>query len=162
MKYKFAPQVLEIIDAIAALPDTPVDMTAATLDQPQRLISGFEKWLRERKNDKQFAGKEWAKLRRQLSFLYESVLIAMQAKPKRPSNVKPEHNAVMNRTEFVLETQQSEADDGVMYREIVKFIKNVHSGQALQTIAGVQMGMKYGVVHLSDHEIQGLIDRNKV
>lgn len=141
MKLKFEPQVQLLISDIAALPDTAESDEA--LRQPGSIISELNRNLMDNKGNKKFPTKIWAKLRRQLSFLYDLIFMADKAGRKFGEL----HSPAMK--------QES-------YRFLVKVCKKIVDGTALERPEFVRIALTYGVLYLSDHEIQKLIDDNKV
>lgn len=49
-----------------------------------------------------------------------------------------------------------------IYKVFISTIKDIKTEKVLQSAAMIKMALQYGVLFLSDHEIQNLIDRNKV
>lgn len=162
MKFKFTPEVQKIIDAIAKLPDEAYKNEA--LWEPMRLIGDLEKYLigKTDKDGKKIPSKEWAKLRRQLSFLYGLVKIATDA--EAVGRVATQTLSKMTNMKVFQMPPPEDVNEiakiGV-YRFLVKLVKDVHSGKALEDKLRVRMALNYGVLQLSDHEIDGLIERNK-
>lgn len=142
MKLKFEKEVQDVVDAIALLPDTATE-TFDAVWKPNGIIGELDRTLVRQRDEKTLALKRWTKLRRQLSFLYEIVLMSVHA-GKKISEI------------------DNEASKQESYRFLVKVIKKIKAGTALDHPTFVRLGLGYGVVHLSDHEIQQLIDNNKV
>lgn len=134
MKLKFDQEVQDVIDIVAALPEVET-FTVAT-SAAGNAIGAFEKSINAGRDSKKLPMKHYARLRRQLSFMYEFVLIA-----SGPAD-KP-HN------------------DAQRYNLLVKMFKDIKSGAILKEAFLVKLALRYGVVHLSDHEIQSLIAGNK-
>lgn len=141
MKLKFEDEVQKVVDAVAQLPDTVTE--SEDLGKASKIIGEFDRTLIRHREDKTLAMKRWVKLRRQLSFLFEIVLMSGQA-GKKVSEV------------------ENDASKQESYRFLVKVFKKIKAGTALDHPAIVRIGLGYGVVYLSDHEIQQLIDNNKV
>lgn len=146
MKLKFDKEVEDIINAIAALPDTATEK--ADIDKAFVGIHSFDRSLIERKAPKAMSVKEWARLRRQLSFMFELLFTAV--------------NAGKTATGLEIHDVENELSKQETYRFLVKAIKGIASGKALEEPSFVRIAMGYGVVRLSDHEIKLLIDNNKI
>lgn len=145
MKLKFEKEVQSIIDAVAALPATTTDETV--LRKPMEFISEFDRSLIKRREKKTISVKEWAKLRRQLSFLFLFVKAASNDAEK----------AVMASTDEMRATfKKQEA-----YRSLVKVLKDIHRGELLKSPPFIRIALNYGVVYLSDQEIKNLVEQNK-
>lgn len=160
MKFKFAPEVQKIIDTVATLPDeASVD---EVLWQPMQLIGELDKYLlhNKDKDGKKIPSKEWAKLRRQLSFLYGLVRLASAAEAM--GRVGSDAMAKIMNMRVTVPMDQNELTKREQYRMLVKMVKQIHSGKALEDKHRVRMALNFGVLQLSDHEIDGLIERNKV
>ena len=163
MKFKFAPEVQKIVDAIALLPD--VTDINEVLWEPMRLIGDLDKYLKHNKNKdgKKIPSKEWAMLRRQLSFLYGLVKLATDA--ELAGRVATQ--ALSNMTNMKVFQMPSPEDLNELikrhqYDFLLKLVKEIHNGEALKDKHRVRMALNFGVLQLSDHEIEGLIERNKV
>lgn len=81
----------------------------------------------------QIKGKHWAKIRRELSFFFSF------------------QHAAEKRTE----------DKALRYTETIKCFKAMKNGNALKSIPFIRTAMSYGVLNLSDFEIEQLIKCNK-
>ena len=139
MKLKFEKEVADIVNLISQLPDVATE--EEDLNKPRNFISVFDKDLIKPKNGKLLPTKHWAKLRRQLSFLYEFVYIASTESKK-------------------LQDPKSSLEKE--YQILVKSMKDIHTGKALQNPGFIKIALSYGVLYLSDFEVQGLIDGNKI
>lgn len=147
MKLKFDKEVDQVINAIAGLPDEVT--TDEVRNKPFTLVRELEEKIKYQLNTKQMPSKQHAKIRRQISFLWEHLLMvrkAIMANEGLNPNLQSDRNKPIN--EFNV------------YKLFVKSIKNIKSEEGLKTLGLIRVGLKYGVVFLSDHEIQGLIDRN--
>lgn len=147
MKLKFDKEVDQVINAIAGLPDEVT--TDEVRNKPVTLVRELEEKIKYQLNTKQMPSKQHAKIRRQISFLWEHLLMvrkAIMANEGLNPNLQSDRNKPIN--EFNV------------YKLFVKSIKNIKSEEGLKTLGLIRVGLKYGVVFLSDHEIQGLIDRN--
>lgn len=136
MKLKLDKEVQDVVDAVAALPDNGT--TDLVMWEPHSLLSKFQKSLESRKDSKDLPAKQYAKLRRQLSFLYEFVHIC--------SN---------------LDSTQTDIK-AAQYARLIRLFKDVKSGELLKDVLLTRMALRYGVVYLSDQEIQSLIAGNKI
>jgi len=141
MKLKFEKETQDVINAIAQLPDEAG--SPAGLAKPNQLIGVFDKVILGDKANRNAPSKHWAKLRRQLSFLYEIVNIGAIA-GKKVSQTGGEESLKES------------------YRMIVTICKKIVAGTSLDHPMFVRLALSYGVLHLSDHEIQKLIDGNNV
>jgi hypothetical protein len=71
-------------------------------------------------------------------------------------------NAGKTATGLEIHDVENELSKQETYRFLVKAIKGIASGKALEEPSFVRIAMGYGVVRLSDHEIKLLIDNNKI
>jgi hypothetical protein len=154
MKLKFEEEVQAIINAIAQLPNTAENDHA--LMAPLTIIGPLDRKLIKSKNDKTYPMKQWAKLRRQVSFLYEIVNMGAIAGKKIADEQGFPSQKEGNRL------IESEAAKKESYRFMVLVFKKVANGTALERPEFVRIALNYGVLHLSDYEIQKLIDGNNV
>lgn len=158
MKFKFAPQIQKIIDDIAKLPDEGT--TDEVLWQPMQLIGDMDRYLKYNKgaDGKKIPSKEWAKLRRQLSFMYGLVLLANGA--EAVGRVGAQAMADAMKFKMPAPDDVNELIKREQYRFLVKLVKELNNGVALKDNHRVRMALNFGVLQLSDHEIDGLIERN--
>jgi hypothetical protein len=143
MKLKFEKVVQDVINAVALLPDTATDKE--DLNKPMNLIAAFERQLQ---SSKEMPTKQWSGLRRQLSFLFEMYFISNTAAKELASGKLGNSNI--------------KAVEEETYRLLVSVIKEIHNNKALENVRIIRIGLKYGIIRLSDHEIQKLIDNNKI
>ena len=158
MKFKFESRVQEVIDEIAKLPDETHD--TEKVEDPLRIVGTLDSFLKANKNSPSLPSKQWVVLRRQLSFLYGLYHLALMAD-------RTEHMVAANATKTdllksmrIIPTQELSKVN--VYRFFVKLVKELTNGKAIADPHRVRMAANFGVLYLSDHEIQGLIDRNKV
>jgi hypothetical protein len=145
MKLKFDNDLQNVINDISNLPDTTTDVDV--LNVPVNMVAAFETLIQNKKDKKLLPVKQWVILRRQISFLFELLRAAQTAAeidPTRPSNL--------------ITQEKKEA----FYKFFVKGIKDLKTGKAIKNVVFVRMGLRYGIIRLSDHEIQKLIDNNKI
>lgn len=159
MKFKFAPEVQKIINTIAALPDETGE--GDEWFDPMTAISELDKYLlhNKDKDGKKIPSKEWAKLRRQLSFLYGLVKLATDAEALGRVGAETMGKMMNFRMPNPVDTNVLIRQG--QYRILVKLIKEIHNDKALEDKHRVRMALNFGVLQLSDHEIEGLIERNK-
>lgn len=137
MKLKFEKEVEDILNSFSQLPDTATE--EEDLNKPFKIISTFDKKLLKQKNENTLPTKQWVKLRRQLSFLYEIVVLT------------PTESKKLVDPKLISEKE---------YQLLVKSLKDIQSNKALQNPGFIKIALRYGIVYLSDFEIQSLIDNN--
>lgn len=129
MKLKFSEECKEVIAKLRALPESAT--SSANYVEPMRIIREFDKKLKAEK----VKGKQWAKNRRELSFLYQLIV-----------------SLGNNDLRFNAET----------YSNFLTFISDMESGKLLKSTPFIRIALSYGILRLSDHEIEQLIKNNKV
>jgi len=149
MKLKFAQEIQTLIDNIAALPDTA--STDEELNRPNKLITDFENSLLKQQNNREISTKQYAKLRRQVSYLWEFLKAARDTALKN-----------QNITIEQLNRNKAQPDKRDVYRHFVTHIKLVENGEVLKHVTYVKHALRYGVLQLSDYEVHNLINGNKV
>lgn len=86
------------------------------------------------RKEKAIGGKRWAVVRREMSFFYGIVAMFDEKIP----------------------------DKRFRYARVVSMFKDIKSGEVLKIVPFVRLAMGYGVVRLSDTEIEHLIKFNKI
>jgi hypothetical protein len=143
MKLKFEKEIQSVIDRVSELPETITKENITAIPDLLSFASGLDRDLLRQRDAKTIPVKYWVKLRRQLSFLYELGLMADKAtKNHLPSD--------------------KETERLIKYTFLLNAVKDIKSGKALQRPEFIRIALIYGVLHLSDHEIAGLITNNKI
>ena len=156
MKFKFSEEVQKVIDELAVLPPKVDSIEMTRL--PMKLIGTFEKELIKGWNEKKIPMKQWAKLRRQLSFLYEIIYFAEKLFTNK---LAKEVIQCISKGQTFTDPDESKKPF-MMYEITTAFARDLKNGNLLKEAPIVRIAMRYGIIHLSDHEIEGLIERNKV
>lgn len=93
-----------------------------------------EETLDIKRKEKDIGGKRWAVVRREMSFFYGLIAIFEDEIP----------------------------DKCLHYRRVISVFKDVKSGEILKVVPFVRFAMDYGIIRLSDTEIEHLIKFNKI
>lgn len=149
MKFQFTDEGQAVIDAIAIMDDETDDLTIARF--PEQIIQGFSNSVEHRLMfDKTLNKNKRFYLKQERNFFIH--FLNNYAKAIQKKYVDIHHNVIAAHP-----GQQKE-----YYKTLVKLYKELKTGQALKDAGFVAMAMRYQLIYLSKHEIQGLIDRNTV
>ena len=149
MKLKFVKEIEHVILAIAALPVEAE--TEEIRKKPTKLIRELEQEIRSQFNTGQLPSKQHAVIRRQISYIWE-ILHAVQVSQMRLQGLDPNVRSDLNKP----------LDQSNIYKVFVSTVKDIKTEKVLQYTAMIKMALRYGVLYLSDYEIQNLIDCNKI
>lgn len=149
MKFKFDSEIKKVISEIAKLPSETQDREISPM--PSILINEVNNKIKKLHADKQMPDKQYAKIRRQISFLFELLYKAnrIQEKVQYPDQSPADKRSL-------------KLDKFAIYKLFMKDLKDIESEKALESIVVLRLGFYYGVVYLSDYEIEKLIEINKV
>ena len=148
MKFKFDSEIKNVISEIAKLPSETQDGEISPM--PSILINQVNNKIKKLYTDKQIPDKQYAKIRRQISFLFELLYKANRIQEKIQY---PDQSPVDRRT--------LKLDKFAIYKLFMKDLKDIVSEKALESVVILRLGFYYGVVFLSDYEIEKLIKNNR-
>lgn len=127
MKLKLTAETNTLINDIVNTADT------VSYDAAIKLIRTYEKDLKA----KDLPAKQYAKLRRELSFVYELMRLSY-------TRNNGDNSLVLSESVFI------------------QRIRDLHSADFLKSVSNVQLALQYGALQLSDYEIGLLISNNNV
>jgi len=159
MKLKFTKDAQAVIDEIAKLPTQTLDPELA--GRPHQVINEYDSKVRG--DLKKFPSpnmKEWSRERRQVSFFFEFVRIANERETERLKQLHPNPDPVKQ----LISTKVPETaylDRQNLYSTIVTFFRDLKSEKLLEDPYFVKLALGYGIVYLSDKEVQHLIELNE-
>lgn len=149
MKLKFDSEILNVINIIASLPEEVNDIESRK--NAARPVRDLETKIKYQLENKQIPSKHHAKIRRQVSYLWEILYMERILELRR--------HGIESTS---ISTSNSNVDENRIYKNFIARIKTIKSQEALKSFDMIKMSLKYGVLFLSDHEIEGLIERNEV
>jgi hypothetical protein len=149
MKFKFDKEVFQVIQAICALPETATSKEDYL--RPKLLINRLEDKIKQQLDSKQIGLKHFSMVKWQISFLWAIVFVCQKAAMKK-EGLNPD----------LKEDQSKPIDEFYAYALFVDIVKKIKSNEELKNPSIVRLGLKYGIIFLSDFEIQALIDGNRI